>query len=189
MTVHAGVAPSGRVIRRADLDSVAEISAIIKEVAPFAFAGVGTPQQLHRWVAQHSRESTIIARILDPCSMTMLAQNEDGLVVGTAYLMLHVEGENTDGYIGGLYCRVRGRGWGPLLISRLSEMAESLGAHRVSLSVAAKNNRMLEVVARLGFREVNRYLDREFFTDDTFLTLSSPLPLFGSTSPAAGVNE
>jgi RimJ/RimL family protein N-acetyltransferase len=177
------------VIRRADLDSVAEISAIIREVAPLAFAGVGTPQQLCGWLDQHSRESTIIARVLDPGSTTMLAQNEDGRVVGTAYLMLHVEGENTDWYIGGLYCRVRGRGWGPGIILHLCKMAESLGAHRVSLSVAAKNNRMLGVVARLGFREVDCYLDREFFTDDTFLTLSSPLPLLGFTSPTADVNE
>ncbi len=164
------------IISRVNLSEVPAVASLIREVAPLAFEGLGTPEQMYRWLDQHAGESVISARVTNPNCVVVAAKSDRGEIVGTAYLELSADEASLSGYLGGLYCRVRDRGLGTAIIRVLVQLAGSLGVSVVSLSVAAKNTRMLHVARRLGFMETSRYVDKEFFPTDVFVVLAMKMP-------------
>lgn len=170
------------IVRRAGIDDAPAISSLIREVAPLAFAGVGTSEQLAQWLNWHACESVIEARLNSNGSYTAIAIDETGEAVGTGYLEWRLDGMPSSVYLGGLYCRARGVGLGPVIIRALTQVGMSVGGSAIYLSVAAKNARMLHVVDTLGFLETGRYVDEKFFKKGCFVTLCANLPLVAESS-------
>jgi RimJ/RimL family protein N-acetyltransferase len=140
-------------IRRAISADLVSVRDLIIEVAPPIFRHAGSSADIDRWLSTNADPEKIRRRLESAQSIVLIAFIGDS-AVGTGYLDIRHAGEARFGYIGGLYCTLRGKGLGTAFMDTLSDHARAAGCCRLQLTVGADNYAMLAMVRSRGFTEV-----------------------------------
>lgn len=157
-------------LRQAQRDDGPELSALINDVAPIAYALAGSADDLARWLGANASEPRVRKRIDDPDCLVLVAQRGERMV-GTGYIEHRLVGGQPTGYIGGLYCRERGVGLGSQLLDALIEEASGRNYHHVDLTVGKDNEIMSHIVRKRGFVPIAAEVDRMGFFPTVFVEM------------------
>jgi len=162
-----------REARESDLLCIKEII----RIASVEGIGIeGTQEELLAWQETNCAISLFKSRLEDSKTLLLISEispenkNIRGLV-GTAYATI---GEDDQGYIGGLYCLVKGNGIGGGLIKELSLWLEKRGARSIKIVVAGGNKPMLCLANKLGFNVIGSERG-EFLKNGLWLVLEKIL--------------
>lgn len=162
-----------REARESDLICIQEI---IKSASVEGIGIEGTQEELFAWQKTNCAISLLKSRLEDSKTLLLVSEtsqtNEDiKSLVGTAYAVIK---EGNKGYLGGLYCIVKGKGVGSSLIKDLSLWLEVQGAKSIEMVVAGRNKAMLSLVDKIGFEIVGSEVG-EFLKNGTWLILKKKL--------------
>lgn len=162
-----------REARESDLLCIKEII----RIASVEGIGIeGTQEELFAWQKTNCAISLLKSRLEDSKTLLLVSEtfqtNEDiKSLVGTAYAVIK---EGNKGYLGGLYCLVKGNGIGGGLIKELSLWLEKRGARSIKIVVAGGNKPMLCLANKLGFNVIGSERG-EFLKNGLWLVLEKIL--------------
>jgi RimJ/RimL family protein N-acetyltransferase len=150
-------------IRTAGIEDAPAISSLILAGSYDGVGIEGSSDELLRWQRANASITLIEQRITEPNTLVLVvdgAKDDLGLLA-TAYAKV----ENGEGYLGGLYCGLRGQALGPTLVSYLVNWLTTQGAPVVEMTIARHNVAMNTLSAKHGF-----VLESEFDNDQYFAT-------------------
>ena len=162
--------------RPATILDIPEIQEIIRIASKDGVGIEGSEEELLKWQQVNCSRELIESRILDEDIFLLVTEEtfkEDNKkkIVGTGYAMIKEDGI---GYLGGLYCLVRGEGVGSGILVELIAWLERLGVTSSEMVVAGKNTSMLGLSKKLGFTPAG-LVKGEFFPNGTWITLKKTL--------------
>jgi L-amino acid N-acyltransferase YncA len=156
------------------------VRSLIVASAPDAFASIGCPGMLRRWLDGLASSEVVATRLADPSALVLVAERA-GTAIGTA--TAYFNGRPPSPVVlparsvefGSLYCTQRGVGVGGQLLDVLLAAAYARSAPTAFFETAPGNEAMVMLAQSRGFAPVGDYQDTRFFVGSTFQVRARPL--------------
>lgn len=138
-------------LKTATADEIPQILALIHEGIEF-WAGDDYPK-LRQWYDETYTYEYVLNRVNH--GFTIVAHKEDnpGIIAGTINLN-HVSDE--EGYLGSLYCKIKGQGLGTQLLEHALHFAETQGHELVSCNIFEHNTISRNLMVKHGAKFTKR---------------------------------
>jgi hypothetical protein len=145
-------------IEIAGLAAAAEVASLVQDISRTTYEHCGA--DVRRWAHDMAGEEIWTRRIAHPQSAVLTA-SDAGVVVGVVWVAsVRPRGAHrTDGYLGGLYVALPGRGIGASLV-RIAERHAELWRCRALLAEALFGGAGHRMLSHLGWRERGRHSGR-----------------------------
>jgi GNAT superfamily N-acetyltransferase len=145
-------------IEIAGLDAAAEVASLVRDISRTTYERCGP--EVRRWAQDMAVEEIWTRRIAQPHS-TVLTASDAAVVVGVVWVAaVGPRGAHgTDGYLGGLYVALPGRGTGASLVRHAERHAASWRC-RALLAEALCDGAGHRMLSHVGWRERGRHSGR-----------------------------
>ena len=163
--------------RRATRYDLPAIQQLILDASVDGVGIGGTQSELHAWQKVNASLDLLASRLSKEDTLVLVAESSfksggSTQIVGTAYATVK---DDKIGYLGGLYCSLRGQGVGTGLLKELEEWLRVNGARSIEMAVSEKNAHMIGLSTKLGYYLKHQVNKDDFFRNATWLILTKKL--------------